>query len=141
MVIPEERSFAEHSINAEEMGCILATASDMDELQAIKDAATAQEYNGPGANRNLFFIGLRRRDGTGLDPTNGDPGGPWMWTDGCTEYRFNPFAENEFGSEPNNAGNERFGGVLFDDINELQPGDINDTADNRAAALYECCVW
>ena len=151
MVIPVLGSFSEHSYIAEESGCVLATASDEDELAAIADAATAEPYDGPRGEFNLFLIGLRRPSdaelsllpaGPGRNPRNGFPGGPWMWTDGCTNYSFNPFASNQGGNEPNNAppGNERVGGVLFTNLNALRAGDINDIDDTGYPALYECCV-
>ena len=141
MVAPENRNFFEHAVEALVMGCTLATARDNDELDDM--VTEALMYMEP-AGVNIIYIGLIRKTFNELDdlpggttvpandPTEGEPIGPWMWIDGCTDYVFNPF----FGDEPKNAGaaDERVGAMT------LQQGAVLDVGvSNRIPALYKCC--
>ena len=154
MVMEELLTFFEHVDNASEMHCTLATASDEDELNAMRTEAAT--YIQPGGVSNMF-IGLIRATSAELaalpggidvpanDPTNGDTDGPWMWNDGCTDYDFNPFLNpgNANSKEPNNQGiEERTGAIrLIAQTNGLNEGDILDipAANLGYPALYECC--
>ena len=132
------------------MGCTLATATDDGELNDM--VAEALTYMQPAGEELVFnmYIGLIRKTfdeldalpgGTSApenDPTEGDPIGPWMWIDGCTNYEFNPFRG---GMEPNNApdSDERVGAIRLV-VGGLQQGDVLDIdVGGTFPALYECC--
>ena len=138
-VVEELKSFQEHWIAASLMGCTLATASDDYELAALKQVAVdfgIDNPSDPGLDA-LLYIGLAR-EGDVDDPTDGEPGGPWGWIDGCTRY-----TENVFARDPTNvrAPNVAVGVIAFDNVELTRPGDIADFSPARTfGAMFECCI-
>ena len=84
----EPKSFQEHWIPLSLMGCTLATGSDKDEVQEIRQVAidfdTEDMLEAPA-----MWIGLASEPMT--IPPNTDVGGPFGWIDGCTQYTKNVF--------------------------------------------------
>ena len=109
----ELKSFQEHWIAASLMGCTLATGSDKDEFQAIRQVAIDFQAEEPNIPRNpsngavipFMWIGLASDPIPENEQPNLNVGGDFGWLDGCTPYSENVFSNPSLG--------EREGGVFL----------------------------
>ena len=128
----ELKSLQEHRIAASLRGCTLATGSDKDELEMMRQVAVDFQPEFPNiptaSNGPVLWIGLATEPT--LDPLNLDAGGPWGWTDGCTQYTENVFVPPNGGGRDQSTVDSVFSDGFWVGVDANESSDVADVGEH-----------